>query len=208
MTKAASKGGNNAEATILNYLKRTNRPYSATDLTNNLKDYGKTQIVKSLTSLSQDGSIICKTYGKQQVYVVKQEEGDATVSKEELTELDEQCDRMKEELSKKKAELKERVDLLNNSLLCTLTDEALSERLSAVSAELEKKQQKLQLLLGGGVELVDEKEIKRVEEELKKMNDLLKKRKRMCMDAVKAISEGMDMKVKDFVESVGIEGYE
>lgn len=113
---------------------------------------------------------------------MKQEEGDATVSKEELMELDEQCDRMKEELSKKKAELKERVDLLNNSLLCTLTDEALSERLSAVSADLEKKQQKLQLLLGGGVELVDEKEIKRVEEELKKMNDLLKKRKRMVSD--------------------------
>lgn len=58
---------------ILAYLREQNRPYSATDIFTNLhKAIGKTQVSKSLESLSKCGDLVEKCYGKQKIYFVNQ----------------------------------------------------------------------------------------------------------------------------------------
>ena len=62
-----------ADKKILKYMQDQNRPYSATDVLLNLhKEIGKTQVVKSLESLSKAGHLVEKVYGKQKIYFVNQ----------------------------------------------------------------------------------------------------------------------------------------
>lgn len=67
------KKGNDEHEIILSYLKNQNRPYSATDIFNNLHgEVGKTAVTKILTQMQENGTIHGKLYGKQWVYVCKQ----------------------------------------------------------------------------------------------------------------------------------------
>jgi 26S proteasome regulatory subunit (ATPase 3-interacting protein) len=69
------------------YLEKTNRPYSANDILQNLhKEWGKTALQKSLDELVAQEVIREKTYGKQKVYCIKQPE--STGGDEELSSLD------------------------------------------------------------------------------------------------------------------------
>lgn len=59
----------------MEYLTMQNRPYSATDIFNNLHgQVGKTSVVKTLTKLYEEGRINGKAYGKQWIYFAKQVE--------------------------------------------------------------------------------------------------------------------------------------
>ncbi|KAL0087793.1 Tat binding protein 1-interacting protein-domain-containing protein [Phycomyces blakesleeanus] len=61
------------EQMILKYMKKVNRPYSATDIFNNLHGkYSKPSVVRALDSLTDQNELFVKTYGKMQVYAVKQ----------------------------------------------------------------------------------------------------------------------------------------
>ncbi|KNC82266.1 hypothetical protein SARC_05438 [Sphaeroforma arctica JP610] len=62
------------QAKLLEYLRVQNRPYSATDVYNNLGGtLGKTAVTKALAEMaSTDAGITEKVYGKQKVYCVKQ----------------------------------------------------------------------------------------------------------------------------------------
>ena len=58
---------------VFSYLLKQNRPYSATDLHQNMgKDIGKAGVTKALECLASDGKIKEKVYGKQRVYVIDQ----------------------------------------------------------------------------------------------------------------------------------------
>lgn len=60
-------------ATLLDYLRKTNRPYGLTDLITNLHNaVSKPTAVKALTQLEATGAITSKTYGKSVIYVVTQ----------------------------------------------------------------------------------------------------------------------------------------
>ena len=55
--------------TIINYLRKTNRPYSAIDISANLKNrVTKSSAVKLLKDLEERGEIKCSASGKQMVY--------------------------------------------------------------------------------------------------------------------------------------------
>lgn len=59
--------------TLLDYLKRTNRPYGLTDLITNLHNsVSKAVATKALTQLEASGAITSKTYGKSIIYVITQ----------------------------------------------------------------------------------------------------------------------------------------
>ncbi|CAG8765661.1 2665_t:CDS:2, partial [Acaulospora morrowiae] len=74
-----------AEQKVLDYLRKQNRPYSVTDISNNLHNaITKAAIQKALTNLVEKEEVGCKTYGKQSVYVVKQELNEMDVKIEEL----------------------------------------------------------------------------------------------------------------------------
>jgi hypothetical protein len=62
-----------AMATLLDYLRKTNRPYGLTDLITNLHNVvSKPMAAKALTQLEATGAITSKTYGKSVIYVVAQ----------------------------------------------------------------------------------------------------------------------------------------
>ncbi|QSL64445.1 hypothetical protein MERGE_001746 [Pneumocystis wakefieldiae] len=89
MTKSkAQSNKKDEESLVLDYLRKTNRPYSATDICLNLHNaVTKTALAKILTSLTERGEIRCKTYGKQSIYVIDQEQFE-NPSSEELATMD------------------------------------------------------------------------------------------------------------------------
>ncbi len=93
--------GNEVQAsdTILEYLKKTNRPYSAIDVFNNLKEkIPKTLVVKLLNSLVENGKITGKLYGKQWVYVSRQDLLECP-TQEEISKMDDSIDSLKASIS-------------------------------------------------------------------------------------------------------------
>ncbi|CAJ0765245.1 14810_t:CDS:2, partial [Entrophospora sp. SA101] len=61
------------EQMVMEYLRKQNRPYSATDVINNLRGaVTKTVAQKVLNSLVEKNEVNCKPYGKQSVYCIKQ----------------------------------------------------------------------------------------------------------------------------------------
>lgn len=72
-----------AEEAVKKYLATTNRPYSANDIVMNLhKQFGKTAVQKALDSLVIADDVLEKTYGKQKVYVIKQDPNDCPTAEE------------------------------------------------------------------------------------------------------------------------------
>lgn len=72
-TKSESISSSEEISIILKYLTNQNRPYSATDIFNNLHEkIGKTALQKHLNTLVEQDLITCKAYGKQSIYFAKQ----------------------------------------------------------------------------------------------------------------------------------------
>ncbi|KAJ1307870.1 hypothetical protein OPQ81_001950 [Rhizoctonia solani] len=65
--------GKDAEDAVLNYLKKTNRPYGSSDISANLKNaISKAATQKILLSLAERGFVTQKTYGKATYFVAPQ----------------------------------------------------------------------------------------------------------------------------------------
>ena len=56
-----------------------------------------------------------------------------------------------------------------------------------------------------GAVLLTEKDLCKAENEMKKLQNEWKRRKRGCMDVVNVIAESMEMNRKDFIKKVGLE---
>ncbi|CAG8765179.1 6301_t:CDS:2, partial [Acaulospora morrowiae] len=85
-----------AEQKVLDYLRKQNRPYSVTDISNNLHNaITKAAIQKALTNLVDKEEVGCKTYGKQSVYVVKQ----VRITNSQLNEMDVKIEELKKEVN-------------------------------------------------------------------------------------------------------------
>lgn len=117
---------------MLKYLQTQNRPYSASkrlvtynchlipssylaDVFNNLhKQVGKTAVTKALSSLVEKGEVSEKAYGKQQVFVIRQD-ALPTPSPEELAILDSELQQLQDALVSQK----EKTKLLQSRKCCT-----------------------------------------------------------------------------------------
>lgn len=87
------------EDIILDYLQKTNRPYSAIDIFNNLKEkIPKTLVVKCLNSMVENEVITGKLYGKQWVYVARQDLVECP-TQEQISKMDDRIDELKESIS-------------------------------------------------------------------------------------------------------------
>lgn len=72
-----------AEDAVQKYLETTNRPYSANDIVLNMhKQWGKTGVQRALDNLVAANIVLEKTYGKQKVYVIKQDPNDCPTEEE------------------------------------------------------------------------------------------------------------------------------
>ncbi|KAJ1655915.1 hypothetical protein IWQ61_004420 [Dispira simplex] len=200
--KKQAKGGD-GEQMVLNYLRKTNRPYSATDIFNNLHGaLTKSAIQKALVQLHERSDIHGKTYGKQSVYVARQDDQEAP-STEELVEMDEQLESLKHELAGLKEETKELTTELSG-LNSSLTNEQLEKRIAELTAENEEFEERLEVLRSGDNRMsAEDKE--RIDKAYDEYRKYWKKRKSMFKDIFDTITEHMPKKPREFMEEVGIE---
>ncbi|KAG0368948.1 hypothetical protein BGZ54_000752 [Gamsiella multidivaricata] len=100
-----------SEKLVLDYLVKQNRPYSTTDIVGNLHGaVTKIECQRAVNSLVEKDLVTAKLYGKQAIYVVRQDSIDAATP-EELAAVDKQL----AELQSKIAESKSRNKQLSSS---------------------------------------------------------------------------------------------
>ncbi|KAJ3111060.1 hypothetical protein HDU96_006023 [Phlyctochytrium bullatum] len=184
------------------YVKEKNRPYSATDVFNNLKGvYPKGTVQKILAQLCEEGvyppafgyhhgmdadgfgfllgldKIKGKAYGKQWVYVAKQDPA-AAATPQELEELDKELETLKTGLAETKAKFGD------------FQTAEMQERLTAIR---------------NGQQLVSEEERNRINKDFDNNRLLWRQRKKMFMNAWNTITENLPQKPAELMEVIGIE---
>ncbi|KAL6721205.1 hypothetical protein ACLMJK_000307 [Lecanora helva] len=166
---------------IVDYLKKQNRPYSATDISANLHNkvtnsYAK----KALKELHESQVIAGKAAGKQVVYHAIQEPADP-LSLEDLAALDKEIAGLRDSIATAKANEK----LLQANLISVNATPSTEELRSDISLlELEKKEivERLEKLRSGNVKPVSPEEKEAVDKEWGQWSRKAGRRKKICME--------------------------
>jgi 26S proteasome regulatory subunit (ATPase 3-interacting protein) len=201
--KPTSGKADDERQTVLDYLRKTNRPYSVTDIFNNLHGVvGKTQVQKVLNQLAEAKEVQQKLYGKQSVYVITQDQFE-TPSSEELENMDQQIEKLNTQISEVK-ELNNQSKAALNSLNSSLTTEQIHARLAELAAENQGYEERLTVLRSGARKIsVEDKQ--RIDTEYDAAVKIYKSRKRLFNDIFNAITENMESSPKTFRENIGVE---
>ncbi|KAJ3035288.1 hypothetical protein HDV00_004106 [Rhizophlyctis rosea] len=200
---SASSSSSEPQDVVLTYLRRTNRPYSAVDVFNNLKgEVGKSVVTKILGQLTEEEQIHGKQYGKQWVYVAKQDDLPAP-SQEELDAMDQRMEALKAERSGTKEQIKQSQSTLND-LQSSLTNEQLAHRLEALDKENAKLSARLETLRSNPIQM-SAADKSRIESNLDSMRTQWRKRKRMFKDMWDAVTENIPGNRAELMEQMGIE---
>ncbi|XP_066934612.1 homologous-pairing protein 2 homolog [Clytia hemisphaerica] len=189
--------------TIQEYLEKQNRPYSATDIFQNLhKEFGKTAVVKALESLAEQRKVIEKTYGKQKVYGPCQEKfGD--IKPEELKALDTKAADLQEKLSKLKSEVH-----AQDSEISSFSKQMTTQELDNACKTLKERNMELTSKINkikNGRCLISKEDRQKIKVHTGKMVTHWKKRKRMTTDMMDCILEGYPKTKKHLIDETGVE---
>jgi 26S proteasome regulatory subunit (ATPase 3-interacting protein) len=191
------------EDIILEYLQRTNRPYSAIDIFNNLKGkIPKTMVVKCLNSMVESERIKGKLYGKQWVYVARQDLLDCP-TQEQIAVMDDRIDELKSEIATCTTTNKS-LDTELSDLLNSKTDLDLAQEIQEFEIKIQTLEKKLNQLENGQVQVSQELKIK-IDQELLQMNGYWKSRKKIFKNIWDTITESLPGSKKEFMEELGIE---
>ncbi|GFR95572.1 homologous-pairing protein 2 homolog [Elysia marginata] len=192
-----------AAASVLAYMVKQNRPYSVQDVFQNMgKDFGKTAVVKAMESLTTEGKLVEKVYGKQKVYAANQsqfpvvDETEIKAMDSKIAELNGTIQMKMDGMRKLESELQ-----LYNGLITT--DEA-RRQLSQIYPEIDKLKEKLSKLKEGRV-LISKEEKDTVYKGREKYVKEWRKRKRITNDILNSILEGYPKTKKILLEEIGIE---
>ncbi|CAA7401445.1 unnamed protein product [Spirodela intermedia] len=192
------------EGIVLNYVNEQNRPLNTQNVADALQKYNlkKAGIQKALDSLSDSGQISFKEYGKQKIYIARQDQFDIP-NAEELDQMKKANSELQEELQIKNKTIAE-VDAEIRVLQSNLTLAEIRTKESKLRTEVKEMEEKLKIL-GEGTQLVNPEERNSVEETyLAKINQW-RKRKRMFKELWDAITENSPKDLKELKEELGIE---
>lgn len=188
------------EEAVFNYLKSTNRPYSANDIHGNLQSYGKKDITKALESLVEKEKILTKTYGKQSIYFINQDcftevkDDDLKQIEENIKVLYTEYEKLSMDLNEKKAEVSRRKEVLPL--------EEINKKLTSLNAEIKDLQAKIETC---SANKVDSSLLKECQEKHAKMKKEANKRKRITKDAFNMILENYEGTKKSLLEELDID---
>ncbi|KAH9091667.1 hypothetical protein Ae201684P_011211 [Aphanomyces euteiches] len=196
-----------ASEEVAKYLRQTNRPYSVLNVFENLhRRIGKTMLQKILDVLVEQGEINVKTYGKSQIYYYNQRKLPAP-SAELLAKTEDSIQTVFEEVSALEKTLKEKEAVLNG-LTSQMSDAELTAALADLENEASSLSAKLQQANERNTAPVDPGAKAHLTKSFQKYRTEWLKRKRIVMDAVDQIAEGMEKKRKDVMELCGVESDE
>ncbi|OBZ91481.1 Homologous-pairing protein 2 [Choanephora cucurbitarum] len=203
MVKKKTGGTKEEESIVLEYLTKANRPYSATDVFNNLHaKYTKSTIVKILDKLIDDELVFSKTYGKTIIYSIKQNEEESP-SEKDMEKMEKSINELNQELEVLLEENKKLEQTMTQLTAKPTTTEAqqLVEKAKLKNEEMRKKLNDLK----SGTVLIPSEKRKRINEEYTRNRDLWKKRRRLFNDIFKTVTENYPGNPKELKEQLGVE---
>ncbi|KAK2971562.1 hypothetical protein RJ640_017931 [Escallonia rubra] len=197
----------NTEGIVLNFVNEQNRPLNSQNVADFLQKFNlkKAAIQKALDILADSGRISFKEYGKQKIYLCRQDQFDIPNS-EELNRMKEENIKLQEKLDEQRKAISE-VEGEIKSLQSNLTLEEIHARQTKLNKEVKEMEEKL-TKLRRGVTLVSPEERKIVEGMYSDTICQWRKRKRMFKDVWDAITENSPKDLKEFKEELGIENDE
>mmetsp|Transcript_11795 Transcript_11795/g.15401 ORF Transcript_11795/g.15401 Transcript_11795/m.15401 type:complete len:346 (+) Transcript_11795:113-1150(+) len=211
-SKAEKKAANKKPAApkdpknvILQYLNQTNRPYSLINIYDNLhRSIPKNLAQKMLDELFEAGDIRMKEYGKAKIYFADQDKlSSSDISPESLANLDQQAKELKAHL----AELTSQLNSLTSqaqTLASELPDEELRASLAEKIARNEEKENRIKEITGSSVAASPGRK-RKICQNFNKYRDLWVKRKRTANDFLGSLADGLEKKLCDVEEMIGVE---
>ncbi|KAF9945004.1 PSMC3 interacting protein [Mortierella alpina] len=201
--QAVSKGGDKSEKLVLDYLVKQNRPYSVTDIVSNLHAaVSKTECQRVINALVDKDLVTMKLYGKQAIYVARQDTIEA-VTPEQLAAINSEIN----SLQTRTIEAKSRNKHLNSELSAlksALTKEQITARLEQLRSKNQKSKDHLEQLRSG-TQLVSAEEKKLVVKEMEKHRKLWIQRRRLFKEMFATVTENFPSKPKDLLEELDID---
>ncbi|KAK1263804.1 hypothetical protein QJS04_geneDACA011904 [Acorus gramineus] len=185
------------EGIVLNYVNEQNRPLNSQNVADALQKYNlkKTAVQKALDSLSDSGQISFKEYGKQKIYIARQDQFNIPNS-EELEQMKKENSKLQEELEKQNKAIGE-VEAEIRALQSNLTLEQIRIKETKLKAEVKEMEERL-AKLSEGTALVNPEDRKAVEEIYMEKTNHWRRRKRIFKDVWDAITENSPKDVKEF----------
>lgn len=194
----------NTEAIVLNFVNEQNRPLNTQNAADALQKFSlkKTAVQKALDSLADAGKITFKEYGKQKLYIARQDQFEIP-NTEELALMKEENAKLQEQVQEKRKTISE-VESEIKSLQSNLTLEEIQEKDAKLRKEVKEMEEKL-IKLREGVTLVRPEDKKAVEDMYSDKINQWRKRKRMFRDVWDTVTENFPRDIKEFKEELGVE---
>lgn len=192
-----------AEEKVYEFFKTSNRPFSVSDIQKGLGDITKGDIQKALSKLIDSDKIFEKTYGKQKVYCIVQEEMVAANMEDELIDMDRKINTLTGELDKVNKQLMTKTNKLQEEKGKMSLDEAVEEK-NKLEAEILSLKKELKMFEESAKPLPETERIK-ICELYHKYEKEYKRRKKICREIINGIMENYPKSEKVLLEEIGIE---
>ncbi|KAJ3697708.1 hypothetical protein LUZ61_001413 [Rhynchospora tenuis] len=192
------------EGIVLTFVNEQNRPLNVQNAADALQKFNlkKTAVQKALDALADNGQISFKEYGKQKIYLARQDQFNIP-NAQELDEMKKQNAELQEELAAQKKATSE-VEAEIRTLQSNLTLEEINAKQAKLKSEVKEMEEKLKKLQSGVV-LVKPEDKKAIEDSFHEKVNQWRKRKRMFKEIWDAITENSPKDQKEFKEELGLE---
>lgn len=193
-----------AEGIVLNFVNEQNRPLNSQNAADSLQKFNlkKAAVQKALDSLADSGKISFKEYGKQKIYMARQDQFNIP-NTEELNQMKEENSKLQEQLAERKKAIAE-VEAEIKALQSNMTLEEIQSRHIQLGHEAKQMEEKL-IKLRQGITLVSAEQRQAVEKMYTDMMNQWRRRKRMFKEVWDAITENSPKNLKEFKEELGLE---
>ncbi|KAL4483257.1 hypothetical protein ABPG74_019283 [Tetrahymena malaccensis] len=190
--------------TVLEYMKKANRPYSLINICDNLHGkIKKTALQKMLDGLVSKNKLTCKEFGKAKIYLMNQDLL-PQVDKSELEQMQNDLNEKRvylREIGEEIKELTKKIATYNKQL----TNAQIQEEIVKNEKMIKQLEDKMHFYQSDKFVQASEADVKKYEEAYQKMEKEYKRRRRMCKDGIGQIAEGMNKKLSEVQELIGIE---
>ncbi|XP_030549277.1 homologous-pairing protein 2 homolog [Rhodamnia argentea] len=195
---------NSTEEIVLNFVNEQNRPLNSQNVADSLQKFNlkKAAVQKALDTLADNGRISSKEYGKQKIYLARQDQFDIPNS-EELNQMKEKNAGLQQQFEEYRKAISE-LDGEIKALQSNLTLERILDKETELRSEVKAMEEKLEKLRGG-VMLVKPEERKAVQDMFAEKIRQWRRRKRMFKDLWDTITENSPKDLKEFKEELGLE---
>lgn len=194
----------NASKAVVDYLDKLTKPDSLQSISNNLVDFGKSDVTKALNSLVENETVKEKTYGKSKIYYINQK--NLNKGKQlDVAELDRLIMDKREILRTIENNIKEKETELKE-FDGKLSKKQLDEEIGTYRTKIEEVEVKLK-------EITNAKKKNQVKADKYKninyetVSKECRKRKRIAKDIVDSLLEFQPKNKKRLLEDIGIENF-